>query len=163
MPSRWFPLLLPILLAAPCAADALPGCAHEEIAFTCGEFGLVGDLLLPPGPGPHPVVVYVWGAGPTNRSAHVERSRVLRTFLDHGHGVYLYDKPGSGDSTGRLSSRRLFRQRADILQAALQMLQDHPEVDGRAIGLYGSSQAAYVLAVVLADRSAAASSNSKRA
>jgi uncharacterized protein len=144
-------MLLPLALARPACAEPLAGCVQEEITFACGEFGLVGDVLLPAGDGPHPVVVYVWGAGPTNRRAHIENSRVLRAFLEHGYGVFLYDKPGSGGSTGRLSSRHLFRQRADILQAALRTLREHPAVDPGAVGLYGSSQAAYVLAVALAD------------
>jgi pimeloyl-ACP methyl ester carboxylesterase len=131
------------------AADPSP-LAAEEVRFTSGDFALVGDLLTPDRPGPHPAIVYVWGSGPTDRKGHMERSRILRSFLDAGYAVYLYDKPGSGSSTGTFDRRRLFAQRAAILGDALAMLRERPELLPDAIGLYGSSQASYVLAVALA-------------
>ncbi len=120
-----------------------------EIAFTCGEFHLVGDLLTPPGPPPHPAVIYVWGSGPTDRAAHIERSTILRGFLEAGFAVFIDDKPGSGQSTGRLDAGRMLHQRAEILAEAMQVVERHPDIDARAIGLYGSSQASYVMAIAL--------------
>lgn len=127
------------------------GSAHgEQITFASGEFQLVGDLLTPPGPPPHPAVVYVWGSGPTDRAGHIERSTILRGFLEAGFAVFAYDKPGSGQSTGRLDRHRKLHQRAEILSEAMRVLARHPDIDARAIGLYGSSQASYVMAIALA-------------
>jgi pimeloyl-ACP methyl ester carboxylesterase len=91
----------------------------------------------------------VWGGGPTNRKVHIERSQVLRIFLDAGFAVLLYDKPGSGGSTGELDSRRLFAERAAILIDAVDLLKRRDAVRPDGIGLYGSSQASYVMAIAL--------------
>lgn len=127
-----------------------PAWDREEIRFTSGRFTLVGSLLTPRNDPPHPVIVYVWGSGPSNLERHIERSQVLRTFLANGFAVLLYDKPGSGQSTGELDNRRLFEERAGILLDAIAFLKQRDAVDPRAIGLYGSSQASYVMAVALA-------------
>ena len=128
-----------------------PAFSREEIRFASGRFRLAGDLLTPAGTGSRPAVIYVWGAGPTNRNAHIQNSPVLKTFLARGYAVFLYDKPGSGESTGELDDRHLFKERASILGDALALLKQHAGIDPRAIGLYGSSQASYVMAVALAE------------
>jgi len=144
------------LLAMMVAVDATaetpqsPTFRREEIHFSSGHFELAGDLLLPQGHGPHPVIVYVWGSGPTNRAAHIERSQILQMFLEEGFAVFLYDKPGSGTSTGEFTRGHLFVERATILLDAIAVLKSHEEIDPEAIGLYGSSQASYVMAVALA-------------
>jgi pimeloyl-ACP methyl ester carboxylesterase len=140
-----------LMLATVASADRpdAPGYDREEIRFTSGRFQLVGDLLTPPHGGPHPAIVYVWGSGPTNRQAHIERSRTLKIFLEKGFAVFLYDKPGSGQSTGEFANGRLFDESAAILIDAIGLLKRHEAIDPEAIGLYGSSQASYVMAVAL--------------
>jgi pimeloyl-ACP methyl ester carboxylesterase len=49
-----------------------------------------------------------------------------------------------------MASRRLFTELPGILIDATTLLKHHPAIDPRAIGLYGSSQASYVMAVALA-------------
>jgi pimeloyl-ACP methyl ester carboxylesterase len=145
-----------LALTAACALaqdDAALSFDREEIRFAHDQFELVGDLLTPIGNQPHPAVVYVWGSGRTNRNAHIERSQVLRGFLDAGFAVFLYDKPGSGSSTGEFDRGRLFEQRASILVASIEVLRQHAVVEPGAIGLYGSSQASYVMAAALAKTS----------
>jgi pimeloyl-ACP methyl ester carboxylesterase len=126
-----------------------PGFDREEIRFTSGSFQLAGELLTPRCEGPYPVVVYVWGAGPTNRKRLIEHSQLLRIFLEKGFAVLVYDKPGSGDSKGEFDNRSLFKERAAILVDAIGLLQRRKGVNPEAIGLYGSSQASYVMAVAL--------------
>lgn len=141
-------LLAALAPAGAAAADPVD-MSREAIRFESGSFELAGDLLTPPGEGPYPVIVYVWGSGPTRRAAHIEHSQILRAFLERGFAVFLYDKPGSGDSTGEFTRGRLFEQRAAILLDAIAFLERHDAVDPDAIGLYGSSQASYVMAVAL--------------
>lgn len=132
--------------------DALLPVAYEreEIRFSSGRFELVGDLLTPSEGEWHPVIIYIWGSGPTNRKAHIDNSPVLRAFVASGFAVLLYDKPGSGQSTGEFDHRRLFAERASILIDAIGLLKRHGAIDPDAIGLYGSSQASYVMSVALA-------------
>jgi pimeloyl-ACP methyl ester carboxylesterase len=132
------------------AAEPEPGHDREGIRFSSGRFELVGDLLMPRGARPCPVIIYVWGSGPTNRKAHIDRSPILKTFLANGFAVLLYDKPGSGSSTGEFQRGKLFEELAAILIDAIGFLKQHDAVDPDAIGLYGSSQASYVMAAALA-------------
>jgi pimeloyl-ACP methyl ester carboxylesterase len=143
--------ILPLLSSALLAGAQAPSDIfdREPVRFRSGRFQLVGDLLKPRGEPPHPAIVYVFGSGPTNRQRHIERSPVLRVFLERGFAVLLYDKPGSGESTGEFSPGRLFEERASILIDAIGFLGQHAAVRADAIGLYGSSQASYVLAVAL--------------
>lgn len=146
-------LLAAVLLAAAPSitrATAPPDCDRHAITFTSGRFQLAGDILAPRTPGPHPVIVYVWGAGPTNRERHIERSPVLRVFIEQGYAVCLYDKPGSGGSTGEIDGRRQFQELAAILADAIALLRQRDDIAGGAIGLYGSSQASYVMATAFA-------------
>jgi len=129
--------------------DTLPY-DSEEIHFTSGRFTIAGSLLTPRSPAPHPVIVFVWGSGPTNVKTLIERSQMLKRFLARGFAVLLYDKPGSGQSTGELDTRHLFAELAGILIDATTLLKQHHGIDPHAIGLYGSSQASYVMSVALA-------------
>lgn len=122
----------------------------EQVHFSSGRFTIVGALLTPRSPAPHPTIVYVWGSGPTNVKTTIERSQMMQRFLAQGFAVLLYDKPGSGQSTGELDQRHLFADLAGILVDAIRMLQEHDTIDPKAIGLYGSSQANYVMSVALA-------------
>jgi pimeloyl-ACP methyl ester carboxylesterase len=143
-------LILVLARTAAATSSESPAFDREEIRFASGRFELVGDLLTPPSGEPHPAVVYVWGAGPTNRHAHIENSPILKAFLSRGFAVLLYDKPGSGQSTGALDNRHIFAELASILIDAIELLKQHRVIDSDAIGLYGSSQASYVMATALA-------------
>ncbi|HET6347784.1 MAG TPA: alpha/beta fold hydrolase [Candidatus Krumholzibacteria bacterium] len=149
--TRLLAALLLLAVAAPATAQTPEplDCNRDAIHFTSGDFHLAGDLLMPRTKGDHPVIIYVWGAGPSNRQRHIDTSPVLRTFLDKGFAVLLYDKPGSGESTGQIDNRHQFDQLASILIDAIGVLRKHKNIDRHAIGLYGSSQASYVMAVAL--------------
>lgn len=136
--------------AAPAQEGGPPPWEREPLAFDVLQFHLEGDLLLPPGAAGCPVVVYVWGAGRTDRERAMAKSPVLREMVAAGFAVYLHDQPGSGGSTGDFTRGRLFRERAAITGAALERLAEHPRLDPERLGLYGSSQAAYVIPLVLA-------------
>ncbi|HEX5131171.1 MAG TPA: alpha/beta hydrolase [Candidatus Krumholzibacteria bacterium] len=152
---RTFALAGFILIHAAAAATAtapaaVPAYDREAIHFSSGRFELAGDLLTPRDGSPHPVIIYVWGSGPSNRNKHIDGSPVLKAFIEQGFAVLLYDKPGSGESTGEFDDRHLFAERASILMDAIAFLKRHRSVVPDAIGLYGSSQASYVMASALA-------------
>ena len=61
---RWMVgLALLALSTAAAGRGQNPGQRSEEVVLQSGTFRLVGDLRLPAGPGPHPVVVFVHGDG----------------------------------------------------------------------------------------------------
>jgi pimeloyl-ACP methyl ester carboxylesterase len=134
-------------------AWSLVGCQNrasvEEIAFDSGPFHVVGDLRLPPGPGPHPVVLFVHGDGPNSRTSGVTYPPIMERILAAGYATFAWDKPGTGESTGRIDGNRVTEQRAKIVLDAMETLKARPDIDARRMGLWGISQAGYVMPRVL--------------
>jgi hypothetical protein len=121
----------------------------EQARFQSGAVTLAGTLLLPPGPGPHPAVVFVHGAGSSTR----EQQRVLADhFARSGIAALIYDKRGSGESGGDWR-RGDFDDLAADAQAAVALLKQRREIDPAQIGLWGISEGGWV-APLAATRSA---------
>ena len=118
---------------------------REVIRFDSHQFKVVGDLHIPDPGKRQPVVIWVHGDGPARRSYSGRPNRIMRSFLDTGFACFYYDKPGYGESTGEFSRGKLFEERAAILVDAVQVLKNHPAVEPERIGLWGISQAGYVM------------------
>ena len=131
-------------LASACAQRAV-----EQITFRSGPFTVVGDLRLPEGAGPFPVVVFVHGDGPNNRTSGVTYPPIMERMLQAGYATFAWDKPGTGESTGQLQQSRVVRQRAQIVLDAVAVLKERRDIDAGQIGLWGISQAGYVMPRVL--------------
>src|SRR5262249_54845722 len=66
---------------------------EEAIEIRNGGVSLAGDLLLPPGPGPHPAIVLIHGSGNGTRDS----CRIFgNLFVRHGVATLLYDKRNVG-------------------------------------------------------------------
>ena len=96
-------LLVLALLFPACTRQPQPA-RVEEIAFESGSFHVVGDLRLPEGKGPFPVVLFVHGDGPLDRTVSGYYLPVMERMLRAGYAVFSWDKPGAGESTGQLTS-----------------------------------------------------------
>ena len=122
----------------------------EEIRFRSGKFRLVGDLRIPEGEGPHPAIIMVHGDGPATREGFPTTfPPAIETFLGNGYAVFSWDKPGSGESRGKFN--KLVLERADILVDGVKVLEEHPSIDPSRIGLWGISQAGWVMPQALDD------------
>jgi pimeloyl-ACP methyl ester carboxylesterase len=119
----------------------------EEIKFRSGKFRLVGDLRMPMGDGPYPAIIMSHGSGGATRNGAVPFSPMIEIFLRNGYAVFSWDKPGSGDSTGKFSDE--LTQRADILADGIRVLAEHPSIDPEHIGLWGISQAGWIMPLAL--------------
>ncbi len=122
----------------------------EEITFHSGHFKIVGDLRLPDGDGPHPVVVFVHGDGPNSRTSGGTYPPIMDRMHRAGFATFAWDKPGTGESTGEFNGDYLLEQRAKIVLDAIEILKSNKSIDGIGIGLWGISQAGYVIPLVLA-------------
>jgi pimeloyl-ACP methyl ester carboxylesterase len=121
----------------------------DEIAFTSGSFKVVGDLSFPESKGPHPVILFVHGDGPNDRTSGGTYLPIMERMLRAGYATFAWDKPGTGESIGQIDRSRLVDQRAQIVLDAIATVKEHPDIDVEHIGLWGVSQAGYVMPTVL--------------
>lgn len=123
----------------------------EEIRYRSASFDVVGNLYLPSvGHEPYPLSIWVGGSGPGFRTVQQnETKKFVNCFLDRGFAYFMIDKPGSGDSQGALHDDSVFAQMSRIVVDAATTLRAHPRIDARRIGLVGSSQAGYIMPIVI--------------
>lgn len=118
-------------------------------SFRHGKEALSGDLLLPTSPGPHPLVILVHGDGPMPRDGF-GYYRPLQTALARaGYASFSWDKPGVGASSGNWEAQSM-QERTDEVLAAARQLRQRPDIDRARIGLWGISQAGWVMPLALA-------------
>ena len=137
-------MLTLILLLPACARQPQPA-RIEEITFQSGQFSLVGDLRLPEGKSPFPLVIFVHGSGDIDRSGFWGYLPIMKRMQQAGYATFAWDKPGTGESTGIFKQEILKHQRAEILLEAIEVMKARPDIDPRQIGLWGVSQAGYVM------------------
>jgi len=137
-----------LFLVAACAGQS-GQYEHEEIVFHSGEFKLVGDLHFPEGEGPFPVILFVHGDGPNNRTSGGTYPPIMVRMHQAGYATFAWDKPGSGESTGQLDHSRVVEQRAQIVLDAIDVMKARSDIIPEQIGLWGISQAGYVMPRVL--------------
>ncbi|XP_035245201.1 peroxisomal succinyl-coenzyme A thioesterase-like isoform X1 [Anguilla anguilla] len=99
------------------------------------EEGLVGTLFLPPGPGPFPAVLDCWGMG----GGLVEYRSAL--LASRGVASFALAYFGHRDIPGPLDAINVGD---DYIQAAFQLLQNHPQVCGSRVAVLGLSYGAYL-------------------
>jgi pimeloyl-ACP methyl ester carboxylesterase len=142
-------LALALLLLASCGNGTVITEDGKDIQFRSDGFQVVGDLHLPDGEGLHPAVIVVHGDGPQTRTSTPGTNDVIRIFGQAGFAVFVWDKPGSGASTGAFDQEEKLQQRAEILAEGVQVLVDHPAIDPDRIGVWGISQAGWVMPLAL--------------
>lgn len=95
---------------------------------------LAGELLVPEGPGPHPVVV-VAGAGVGGKASPESRALAQRLWTE-GLAAFLFDWTGCGDSEGARAQCTPAQQLEDV-RAAVEALGAFDEIDGARVALAG--------------------------
>jgi hypothetical protein len=114
-------------------APALP---EAEVRFRSGDVELAGTLILPPGTGPHPAVVFTHGSGAEGRWAN---RYLARRLARAGFAALVWDKRGVGESGGEWSEAG-FEDQAGDAAAAVVLLRSRPEIDPGRVGIHGHSQ-----------------------
>lgn len=134
------------------AASEKPQAAHlrtEDFRVPNGEITLAGTLSLPLGTGPFPAVLLNSGSGPQDRDGNSPPSlmtdmfRILAERLaEVGIAVLRYDERGVGESTGDYAAADLHDLLSDV-EALLDYLAAHPEIDPQRLAMLGHSEGAY--------------------
>ena len=118
----------------------------EELRFASGSVTLTGTVTLPTGPGPHPALVLVHGSNALTRDVFGPWTRY---FAGLGYAVLAYDKRGTGQSTGDWKQADFAALGADVL-AGVRALAARPDIRADRIGLWGASQAGWIMPLVAA-------------
>jgi pimeloyl-ACP methyl ester carboxylesterase len=121
----------------------------QEFSFKSGQFKLFGDLRLPSQDGKYPAVILVHGSGSATRNGAVNFEPLIEIFLRNGFAVFSWDKPGNGKSTGEFEGGKTLTQRAQILVDAIDCFIQHPSIDVNRIGVWGVSQAGWVIPMAI--------------
>jgi dienelactone hydrolase len=125
-----------------------PPYEQAEVRFRNGGVELVGLLLTPAGPGPHPGVVFVHGSGTSIRD-YLCYLQTADYLARHGCVVLVPDKRGSGKSGGDWLTSS-FADYADDALAGVGLLAGVAAVDPQRIGLLGVSQGGWILPLAAA-------------
>ena len=113
---------------------------EEEVTFTNGSVTLSGTLLVPIGKTKSSAVTIVHGSSPNERATY--RSWARR-FAERGIAALIYDKRGSGKSTGNTRAASM-EDLADDALAGLNMLRSRPDIDSKKVGIAGHSQGGWI-------------------
>lgn len=128
-------------LALEATDDDRPYTEEEDVVFHNGDVRLAGNVFVPKTPGPHPAIVCIHGSGPNTR----ERLEYMADFFARQGLVSLFfDKRGEGGSTGDWETVG-FEPLAEDGIAAVQYLESRPDVDAQRVGLWGISQAGWIM------------------
>jgi pimeloyl-ACP methyl ester carboxylesterase len=117
-----------------------------EVEFPNGPVVLRGTLTLPASPPPYPALVLVHGSNALTRDVFGPWSRY---FAGLGFAVLGYDKRGTGHSTGDWKQADFPLLAGDVL-AGVRFLATRSEIRADRIGLWGASQAGWIMPLVAA-------------
>lgn len=143
-------VLAVLLVACGCDGVVLPlyPSGAEAVTIPSGDVRLSGLLVKPHAAPPYRAIVIVHGSGPSTVDDNAWKIHA-RVFAKNGFAVLVYDKRGSGKSTGDLATST-YSDFADDVVAAVRFLRDRPDIDKRRIGLFGRSEAGWVSPIAAA-------------
>ena len=140
------------ILCGSCSKDDSQSVISGEGVFQTlsGDALIEGELFLPEGNGPFPSMIIVPGSGNEPRQ---ELEPFADVLTQNGYALYIYDKRGVGASTGSYPAESLenddfIQARAEDVIGIIEFLQSHTDIDNTRIGVYGSSQGAWVNSAV---------------
>jgi uncharacterized protein len=118
---------------------------REEVAFANGSVRLGGEIVLPEEASPSSGLVLIAGSGPSDRHNGGFFDLLSEHLVGSGIAVLVYDKRGTGRSTGRWETATVDELAGDA-DAALAAFEDHGPVASAAIGVLGHSEGGWVAA-----------------
>ena len=121
----------------------------QEVTFQTKGFTIVGDLRSPVTGDKHSAIIMVHGSGNATRHGAVPFEPLIEIFLRQGFAVFSWDKPGNGESKGEFESGYTLTDRAEIIVEAVKLLSNNSSILASTIGLWGISQAGWVMPIAL--------------
>ncbi len=114
----------------------------ESITFQ-SDIKLEGVLVKPDGPGPHPAIVLLHGAGASHQEFDKPYFKFhANAFVKKGFVVLVYTKRGSGNS-GFVYKHFTYDKLRNDAAAAIDFLKKRDDVDDENIGVMGVSESGW--------------------
>lgn len=120
---------------------------RRAFALRCDGITLAGEVIRSPS-SPRGVLVFVHGSGDGPREAYELWSNF---FVSRGWAIVVFDKRGSGKSTGDWHTAD-FRTLAGDVRAVLEWSRRQPEFKRLLFGLWGASQAGWIIPQLAAEK-----------
>ncbi|MET8544512.1 alpha/beta hydrolase [Kitasatospora sp. NPDC004799] len=118
---------------------------EERVTVTGGRQPLQGVLARPTGGhGPYGLVVFVHGDGPVDATHDTFYRPLWEAMAKAGYATLSWDKPGVNNAPGDWLDQSM-QDRADEVLAAIRWAKGRPGIDPDRIGLWGASQAGWVM------------------
>lgn len=116
---------------------------QEQVTLRNGEVTLAATLLEPGTAGRHPAVVYIPGSGGDYTSRDQSLFREYHQLISNGIAVLIYDKRGTGGSSGDWQ-RSSFENLGEDALAGVAFLKTRKDINPKQIGVWGFSQGATI-------------------
>lgn len=114
----------------------------EQLKITTNNIVLSGTLILPGKNEKFPVVVVVPGSQTQSRD-DTSPYEEFHSLISNGIGLFIYDKRGSGRSTGDWQ-KASFEDLANDVLAVIRQLKKHNHINKTKIGVWGFSQGGWI-------------------
>ncbi len=106
---------------------------------------LMGNLVLPKiQKDKVGLVVFIHGDGPVDASYHDEYKPLWELLAKHGYASLSFSKPGIGGSSGNWLEQTMGDRALEAVEV-MNWAKTQPEIDTNRIGLWGASQAGWVI------------------
>ena len=128
-------------------SDTLLPYEINDYNFPSGQNMLVGRLFLPRGQSNFPVVVYVEGSDGGNTIGNGYVRALAKGFTKENIGLFAFNKRGEAGSSGTPTDDS--NKRAEDVVSAYRFSSSTQYADVKKIGIYGISQAGWVIPRVL--------------
>lgn len=124
---------------------------ERQVSIDTPEGVLTGVLALPQKSSePSGLVVFVHGDGPTNATYDDAYKPLWEAFAEEGYASLSLDKRGVGGSEGNWLDQSM-EDRARDTRYAIEWARSQPEIDAKRVGLWGASQAGWVIPKIARD------------
>lgn len=130
---------------------------EHDVRYTNAADGaqLAGTLTIPSAPGIYPAVILITGSGTQDRDESIAGHRPFLVLADHltrrGFAVLRSDDRGAGGSSPGSANDTSETFAGDVL-AAVDVLQQRPDIDKTRIGVIGHSEGALIAAMAATRR-----------
>jgi pimeloyl-ACP methyl ester carboxylesterase len=125
----------------------LPGSNKRSSVITNGDVNLGATLFLPSGPGLHPLITIIHGGGDSGRDAP-PIFFLANYFSNRGFSCLIYDKRGSGESTGTWKNTDFASMATDVTACMKWAIATDNTIDKKKIGLMAVSQGTWISSIV---------------